>query len=151
MSHWFMIVSMFVTIISFAIIWIEHIWSDFYAWGPPFTVGTFVIKDWPRYFIFVTLLVIYQLSTVYVEETNGREAERKLHDKSWDRNDLFFLGCYNFYKWLGMILHILIAVTRFDIWFLIATVDTLFRIYLWNPGEERSARTHFHNSAASFF
>jgi hypothetical protein len=151
MAHCLVIVSMLLTIICFGIIWFEHIWTDFYAWGPPFKVGTMVIKDWSRWWIFVTLLVIYQITRVYIEETSGREIERKhIREEKWTKMDVLFFACYNFYKWLGMILHLLIAVTRFDVWFLIAIVDTLFRAFMWNPTNGRSRRVFYSSTTSSF-
>lgn len=152
MSQWLVILSMLLTIVSFGIIWFEHIWTDFYAWGPPFQVGTMIIKDWTRWWFFVALLVLYQISNVYIEETTGREIERKhINEESWSKTDVIFFACYNFYKWLGMILHLLIAVTRFDVWFLIAVVDTLFRAYMWKPSGGRRQRSFNHRSTVESF
>jgi len=150
MAQCLVITSMLLTIVCFGIIWLEHIWSDFYAWGPPFKVGTMVIKDWSSYSIFVVLLIVFQITNAYIEETAGREIERKhIHEIKWTKTDVLFFACHNFYKWLGIILHLLIAVTRFDVWFLIAVVDTLFRAFLWNPTNGRSRRSFYRSTVSS--
>ena len=157
MTKYLVAVFLLITCIAFGVIWAEDAWADFYHWGPPFKVGSIVIRDWTSWSIFVGLLVLYQGSQVYLEETTGRELERKhmgiqyngnqgiLQQKKWSNEDLFILSCYNFYRWLGTILHILIAVTRVDVWLLIALVDTIARAFMWKPGQNggRQARTFY--------
>ena len=46
----------------------------------------------------------------------------------------------NFYKWLGTILHILVAVTRVDVWLLIAFVDTIARAIMWHENDQNGRR-----------
>lgn len=132
MAKYWVVFSLVVTVICFGVIWAEDAWSDFYHWGPPFQVGSMTIKNWTSWGIFVGLLILYQASHVYIEETVGREFERKHTLKmEWSNEDVFIMGCYNFYNWLGTILHILVAVTRVDVWLLIALVDTIARIVIW--------------------
>lgn len=132
MAKYWVVFSLVVTVICFSVIWAEDAWSDFYHWGPPFQVGSMTIKNWTSWGIFVGLLILYQASHVYIEETVGREFERKHTLKmEWSNEDVFIMGCYNFYNWLGTILHILVAVTRVDVWLLIALVDTIARIVIW--------------------
>ena len=133
--------SLIITLVCFAILWFENLWDDFYHWGPPFQVGSIVIQTWYRWWILVGLLVFYQASHVYIEETIGIDVEIKRHKRQpFNSNELFILGCYNFYKWLGTVLHILVAVTRLDIWLAIAAVDTVVRIIMWHTSSGRSAR-----------
>jgi hypothetical protein len=133
MTKYWVVFALTITMVCFGVIWAEDAWSDFYHWGPPFQVGSITVKDWTSWAIFVGLLVLYQASHVYLEETAGREFERKHTLKiEWTKEDVFIMSCYNFYKWLGTILHILVAVTRVDVWLLIAFVDTLARFILWN-------------------
>lgn len=135
------IISLFITIICFVLLWVENIWDGFFHLGPPFQVGSIVIDQWWKWWVFVSLLVLYQCTNVYMEETLGREIDRGLHDKKkWTREEVFHLSCYNLYKWLGTILHILVAVTRLDIWFAIAVVDTVARACMWKPGTGRTPR-----------
>jgi|TARA_B110000091_G_C13670692_1_gene413621 hypothetical protein len=76
-----------------------------------------------------------------MEETLGRDIERKhIEKKIWTQQEVFYLSCYNLYKWLGTILHILVAVTRLDIWFAIALVDTVARACMWKPSTARIRR-----------
>ena len=77
MSGACIIVSLIITLACFGVLWFEDAWSDFYHWGPPFQVGSIVIETWGRWWVFVGLLVLYQASNVYIEETSGREFERK--------------------------------------------------------------------------
>jgi len=124
--------SLLLTIVSMAVIWAEDAWSDFYHWGPPFQVGSIIISTWRSWLVFVGLLVLYQASQVYIEETTGRDIERKhIRQQPLTNEDIFILACYNFYRWLGTILNILVAVTRVDVWLLIALVDTLARVIMW--------------------
>ena len=135
------IISLFITIICFVLLWVENIWDGFFHLGPPFQVGSIVIDQWWKWWVFVSLLVLYQCTNVYMEETLGREIDRGLHDKkNWTTQEVFYLSCYNLYKWLGTILHILVAVTRLDIWFAIAVVDTVARACMWKPGTGRTPR-----------
>ena len=132
MTKYFVVVSLCITIICFGIIWAEDAWSDFYHWGPPFKVGSITIKDWTSWSILVGLLVLYQASHVYLEETIGRKFERNhTFQAEWTLGDIFVMACYNLYNWLGTVLHILIAVTRVDVWLLIALVDTIARFIIW--------------------
>ena len=88
------------------------------------------------------LLVLYQCTNVYMEETLGREIERQhIEQRRWTATEVFHLSCFNLYKWLGTILHILVAVTRLDIWFAIAVVDTVARACMWKPSAGRTPRT----------
>lgn len=133
MTKYLVVVSLVITIACFAILWAEDAWSDFYHWGPPFTVGSIVIKTWGAWSVFVGLLVLFCASQVYLEETIGRDIERKhIHKLPLTNEDIFIMACYNFYKAAGTILHILIAVTRVDVWLLIALVDTIGRVLMWN-------------------
>lgn len=138
----FILVSLLFTLVCFGILWIENLWADFYHWGPPFQVGSIVIQTWARWWVLVGLLVFYQASHVYIEETIGIDIEIKRHKKQpFDANELFILGCYNFYKWLGTVLHILVAVTRLDIWLAIAAVDTIARLTMWYTSSGRARRS----------
>jgi hypothetical protein len=142
MSAVFVCMSLIVTLICFGILWFENLWADFYHWGPPFQVGSIVIQTWGRWWVLVSLLVFYQASHVYIEETIGIDVEIKRHKRQpFNANELFILGCYNFYKWLGAVLHILVAVTRIDIWLAIAAVDTGVRLIMWHTSSGRSARS----------
>ena len=124
--------SLLFTIVAFGVIWAEDVWDDFYQWGPPFKVGSINIRDWTRWAWFVSLLVLYQGTQVILEETYGRKIDKQFIDeRKWSNEDVFILSCYNLYKWLGTILHILIAVTRIDVWLLIAIIDTLFKAAMW--------------------
>jgi hypothetical protein len=135
------IFSLFITIICFVLLWVENIWDGFFHLGPPFQVGSIIIDEWWKWWVFVGLLVLYQCTNVYMEETLGREMDRGLHDKrKWTVQEVFYLSCYNLYKWLGTILHILVAVTRLDIWFAIAVVDTIARACMWKPATGRTPR-----------
>lgn len=140
-QHIFIIVALFGTLATFGIIWAEDAWSEFYRWGPPFQVGSLVIKTWPEYLAFVGLLVIYQMSRVYIEETSGRTFE-KAHVQGTEKTnvDVVFMSLFNLYSWLGTILHILVAVTRLDVWFALAVIDTLMRASMWAPTTGRRPR-----------
>ena len=141
MSAGCLFVSLLVTLVCFAVLWVEDLWADFYHWGPPFTVGSIVIQTWGRWWVFVGLLVLYQAAHVYIDETSGRRFERKhLTGEKFTDTELFVLCCYNLYKWLGTILHILVAVTRVDIWLAIAVVDTLARTAMRYSSNGRRAR-----------
>ena len=141
MSGIFIFLSLCITLICFGILWVEDLWADFYHWGPPFQVGSIVIQTWGRWWILVGLLVFYQASHVYIEETIGIDVEIKRHKRQpFDSQELFILACYNFYKWLGTVLHILVAVTRLDIWLAIAAVDTVVRLIMWRSTSGRTAR-----------
>lgn len=140
--------SLLFTITAFAVIWAEDVWDDFYQWGPPFKVGSINIRDWTRWAWFVSLLVLYQGTQVILEETYGREIDKQFIDeRKWSNVDVFILSCYNLYKWLGTILHILIAVTRIDVWILIAVIDTLFKATMWYTWEKngRAKRKMFNS------
>ncbi|MDA7838899.1 hypothetical protein N9A45_01030 [bacterium] len=136
-------VSLTVTLVCFGILWVDDLWANFYHWGPPFQVGSIMISSWRDWWIFVGLLVLYQASDVYIEETLGRKIERKhIKKEPFQDSELFTLACYNFYKWLGTILHILVAVTRVDVWLAIAVVDTFVRMCMWrsSSGNGRKPR-----------
>lgn len=141
MSGGCIFVSLIVTLTCFGILWFEDLWTNFYHWGPPFQVGSIRIGDWRQWWVFVGLLVLYQVADVYIEETTGREMERKhIKKEKFGDYELFVLACYNFYKWLGTILHILVAVTRVDIWLAIAVVDTFARLCMWHANTGRRPR-----------
>ena len=128
------VIATLITASCFAVMWMENILDDFYHWGPPFQVGSIVIETWTKWLIYVGLLVAYQISHVYMEETVGRTFERQHMNKHrWSSSEVLLVSCYNFYKWLGTILHILVAVTRLDIWLAIALVDTVARACMWHP------------------
>lgn len=141
MSGGCIFVSLIVTLTCFGILWFEDLWTNFYHWGPPFQVGSIRIVNWQQWWIFVGLLVLYQASDVYIEETIGRDFERKhIKKETFSDYELFVLACYNFYKWLGTILHILVAVTRVDVWLAIAFVDTVARLCMWHQPNGRRPR-----------
>jgi len=159
MTKYLVVVFLIIRLAGFSVIWAEDAWADFYHWGPPFKVGSIVIRDWTSWSVFVGLLVLYQGSQVYLEETTGRDIERRhmgihytgkecvIQQKKWSNEDVFLLSCYNFYRWLGTILHILVAVTRVDVWILIALVDTFARAFMWRPKElgKRQPRVYYSN------
>ena len=134
----------FVLIISsgcFVGLWVEDIWDDFFHWGPPMKVGSIQIKHWGHWCIFLSILVLFQTIHVYMEEAYGRPFDRQhIQEKKWTKQDILWLSLYNFYKWLYTILYILIAVTRLDIWLVVALVDTTVRAYLWSPDNGRQPR-----------
>lgn len=133
--------SLLITIVCFVLLWVENIWGGFFHLGPPFQVGSIIIDEWWKWWVFVGLLVLYQCTNVYMEETLGRDMDRGLHEKKkWTTEEVIYLSCYNLYKWLGTILHILVAVTRLDIWFAIAVVDTVARACMWKPSTGRTPR-----------
>ena len=137
MTNELVLVALVFTLGAFSLLWAEDMWKDFYHWGPPFQVGSIVIETWATWRLFVFLLIIYQSLNVYLEETSGRAFEREhiQNTRKWTSYDVFLMSCYNLYKWLGTILHILVAVTRVDIWIAIALVDTMARAYLWSYRE----------------
>lgn len=136
------VLSLFITVTCFVLLWVENIWDGFFQLGPPFQVGSIVIDAWWKWWVFVGLLVLYQCTNVYMEETLGREIERQhIEQRRWTATEVFHLSCFNLYKWLGTILHILVAVTRLDIWFAIAVVDTVARACMWKPTAGRTPRT----------
>jgi hypothetical protein len=128
--------SLFFTILFFGIIWEEHMWDGFFQLGPGFKVGSIAIESWNQWFIFFSFITIYQIANVYMEETVGRKIEKQHieHAKDTPRTskDILELIFYNIYRWLGTIIHILVAVTRLDIWLIIAFIDTLARAYMWS-------------------
>lgn len=135
------IFSLFITTCCFYFLWAEHLWDGFFRWGPPFQVGSILIQDWTKWCVFVGLLICYQITNVYMEETVGRKIERHhIEQKKWSDIDVLELCCYNLYRWLGTILHILVAVTRLDIWLAIAVVDTLTRACIWYDRKGRAPR-----------
>lgn len=137
----FVIFSLCLTILCFAVLWVENVWEGFFQMGPPLAIGNLEIQTWNQWWIFVGLLILYQCSNVYMEETMGRKIEREhIRGKRWSGNEIFRLACYNLYKWFGTILHILVAVTRLDVWLAIAVVDTFARTYMWYAGDGRAPR-----------
>jgi len=135
------VISLSITVTCFILLWVENIWEGFFHLGPPFQVGSIVIDAWWKWWIFVVLLILYQCTNAYMEETLGRDIERQhIEQRRWTRVEVFYLSCYHLYKWLGTILHILVAVTRLDIWFAIALVDTVARTYMWTPSSGRAPR-----------
>ena len=133
--------SLLITIICFVLLWVENIWGGFFQMGPPFQVGSMVIDSWLKWWVFVGLLIFYQATHVYMEETLGRTFERQhIEQRRWTIYEVFQLSCYNLYRWLGTILHVLVAVTRLDIWFALAIVDTIARACMWKPSTGRSTR-----------
>jgi len=76
-----------------------------------------------------------------MEETVGRKIERQ-HIKEIKRTkqDVIELCCYNLYRWLGTVIHIMVAVTRLDIWLVIAVIDTIARAFMWADGNGRKPR-----------
>jgi len=133
--------SLCITVTCFVLLWVENIYDGFFKLGPPFQVGSIVIDQWWKWWVFVGLLVLYQTTNVYMEETVGRDIERQhLEQRKWTHKEVFLLSCFNLYKWMGTILHILVAVTRLDIWFAIAVVDTIARTCMWKPTTDRTPR-----------
>lgn len=138
MTNELVLVALMFTLGAFGLLWAENIWRDFYHWGPPFKIGSIEIETWATWRLFVFLLIVYQTLNVYLEETSGRAFEREHIQKKqkWSSYDVFLMSCYNLYKWLGTILHILVAVTRVDVWIAIALVDTIARACMWTYGEQ---------------
>jgi len=104
-------------------------------------VGSIQINNWPQWFGFLTVLILFQTIHVYMEESYGRPFDRQhIQEKKWTKQDIIWLSLYNFYKWLYTILYILIAITRLDIWLVVAIVDTCVRAFLWSPNNGRQPR-----------
>jgi hypothetical protein len=104
-------------------------------------ICSFYFRYCLRFFFLVlfgknTFITVYQLANVYMEETVGRKIEKQhiehVKDTSRSTKDILELICFNIYRWLGTIIHILVAVTRLDIWLIIAVIDTLARAYMWS-------------------
>ena len=146
-SHEFILcLSVFATIVAFGVLWFEDAWSEFYHWGPPFKVGAITIKTWWRWGIFLGLLILYQIMSVYIEETIGLSIERRRiqsQTKQFTRQEIFMVSVFNLYKWLGTILHIFVAVTRLDVWIALALMDTLLKTYLWMDGPSQGRKPRF--------
>ena len=134
----------FVLIISsgcFVGLWVENAWDDFFHWGPPMKVGSIQIDNWGQWCFFLSILILFQTIHVYMEEMYGRPFDRQhIQEKKWTKQDVVWLSLYNFYKWLYTILYILIAITRLDIWLVVALVDTCVHAYLWSPDNGRQPR-----------
>ena len=133
--------SLFFTICFFGIVWEEHLWDGFFQLGPGFKVGSIVVETWSQWLVFFACLTLYQIINVYMEETVGRKIERQ-HIKEIKRTkqDVIELCCYNLYRWLGTVIHIMVAVTRLDIWLVIAVIDTVARAFMWADGNGRRPR-----------
>ena len=142
MSGYLLVFVLFATCGCLSALWFEDAWASFFHWGPPMEVGSIKISHWGHWSLFVSLLVVFQIVHVYMEEVYGRPFERQhIQERKWTRQDIYWLSIYNFYRWLCTILYILIAVTRLDIWLVIAVVDTCTRAYLWSPTNGRQPRT----------
>tara|TARA_B100000795_G_C22793725_1_gene438274 strand:+ start:2233 stop:2736 length:504 start_codon:yes stop_codon:yes gene_type:complete len=131
-----MLFAIILTIACFCVAYVEGVLESFYAkFGPPFTVGSVIIASWHRFCLYVTLLIFYQIFNVIMQETFGRKFEREhLQQKKWKGDEVIMLSIYNMYRWCGTVLHILVASTRFDIWLILALVDTVTRAIIWfNP------------------
>ena len=138
------IISLLLTIAGFDTIWEEHMSEDFFNLALPFKIGSFIIDSAFKWRLFVAMLFLYQMTNVYMEETVGREIERgHMQKKNWTWYQVIEMSLYNLYKWLGTILHILVAVNRLDVWFIIVLVDVLTKIYLWRPNGGRRPRIHY--------
>ena len=134
--HVTMFFAIILTIACFFAAYFEGVMDSFYSsFGPPFTVGSVIIESWDRWVLYVSLLIGYQVFNVLMQESFGRQFEREhLQEKQWNSDEVFMLCLYNFYKWGGTVLHILVAATRFDIWLILAVVDTITRAIIWyNP------------------
>lgn len=134
--HVTMVFAIILTIACFGVAYIEGVLESFYVKvGPPFTVGSVIIASWRRFCLYVTLLIFYQIFNVIMQETFGRKFEREhLQQKKWNGDEVIMLSIYNMYRWCGTVLHILVASTRFDIWLILALVDTVTRAIIWfNP------------------
>ena len=135
------VISLILTTVGFFTIWEENMSEDFFNLSLPFKIGSFVIDTSFKWWMFVAMLFLYQMTNVYMEETIGREIEIGHVKKTrWTCSQVFEMSLYNCYKWLGTILHILVAVNRLDIWFIIVFVDVMFRAYLWRPNGGRRPR-----------
>jgi len=133
--------SLFFTICFFAIVWEEHLWDGFFQLGPGFKVGSIVIETWSQWLVFFVGLTLYQMINVYMEETVGRKIERQhIKETKRTKQDVIELCCYNLYRWLGTVIHIMVAVTRLDIWLVIAVIDTVTRAFMWADGNGRTPR-----------
>lgn len=142
MSKCLLVAVLLVTFGCFGALWFEDAWAEFFHWGPPLRVGSVNIESWTSWAAFIVGLVTFQAVHVYIEETFGRPFERQhIQEKKWTRSDVFWLSVYNFYKWLCTILYILVAITRLDIWLVIAIVDTVTRMLIWSPQNGRYPRT----------
>ena len=129
------------TAAALILLWYEGVWGDFYRWGPPFQIGTIVIKTWEHWWGLVFLLIVNQTVTAYVEETVGKHIEHaKLVKQSWTHDFVYWMALFNMFKWFGMILHIFIAVTRFDMWVVIAVIDTVLRALVWKASVPSTLR-----------
>jgi len=134
MSGYLLLFVLILTSGCFVALWFEEAWAEFFHWGPPMNVGSVKINNWRQWSLFVSVLVLFQTVHVYMEEQYGRPFDRQhIQQKKWTKQDIIWLSIYNFYKWLCTILYILIAVTRLDIWLVIAIVDTSVRAYVWSP------------------
>jgi hypothetical protein len=134
--HVTMFCAIILTIACFCVAYIEGVMNQFYSsFGPPFTVGSVIIESWDRWVLYVSLLIGYQVFNVLMQESFGRQFEREhLQEKQWNGDEVTMLCLYNLYRWCGTVLHILVAATRFDIWLILAIVDTITRAIIWyNP------------------
>ena len=131
-AKFMLLISLLTTVTALSFLWYEDVWGDFYKWGPPFQIGSIVIKNWTQWWVLVGLLMVYQIVTAFVEETAGKHIEQtKLVRQHWDNDMVYWMALFNMYKWIGTILHIFIAVTRFDMWIVIAVIDTVLRALVW--------------------
>ena len=140
--HVTMFFAVILTIACFFAAYFEGVMDSFYSsFGPPFTVGSVIIESWDRWVLYVSLLVAYQIFNVLMQESFGRKFEREhMQEKQWNGDEVTMLCLYNLYRWCGTVLHILVAATRFDIWLILAIVDTITRAIIWyNP--ETNGRT----------
>jgi hypothetical protein len=135
-GHTVMFFAIVLTFSCFYVAYIEGVMDSFYSsFGPPFSVGSVTIGSWNKWLLYVSLLIAYQIFNVLMQESFGRQYEREhLQEKKWVVGEVIMLCLYNLYRWGGTVLHILVAATRFDIWLILAVVDTTMRGFLWyNP------------------
>ena len=127
-------------------VWVEHIADDFWSVGLPIQVGGLVIRNWSTFWIFITGMSILTILRATLKHTVERDVVSARAQKDTGRmtyEKLTWWVVWDVYEKFIDTSMVLIAVLRFDIWFIlfIVHVSSVFLLHWVQIHQGRLPRT----------
>jgi hypothetical protein len=121
-------------LLLWVLLWAEHVTDDFWSVGLPIQVGGLVIRNWSTFWIFITGMSILTILRATLKHTVERDVVSARAQKDVERmtyQKLTWWVVWDVYENFMDTSMVLIAVLRFDIWFILffVHVTTVFLLH----------------------
>ena len=134
-------------LVLWVILWLEHVADEFWTVGLPVEVGGLVIRSWVTFWVFLSGMCILTTLRAILKHTVERDVIRARANTIETRmtpDDVLWWVLWDVYEKIIDTSMILIAVLRFDIWFILFFVHmlTVFSLHWAKVHDGRVPRSY---------